>query len=46
MCYVIWNFKGPEVQNYHHLYLVMEKYFHKQYRRKDAHNDALNIIQP
>lgn len=45
-CVKINFFKGPEFQNNDQLYLVKEKCFYKQYRRKDANNDALNNIQP
>ena len=36
MRYVIRGFKGPEVQNFDHLYHKKDKYFEKQYRIKDA----------
>lgn len=44
MLYVIRGSKGPEVQNYDHLYFKKDKYFGKQYRIKDAYNDVLNNI--
>ena len=46
MRYIIRGFKGPEVKIFDHFYLKEEKYFDKQYRRKDAQNDDFNRIQP
>jgi hypothetical protein len=34
MRYVIRGFKGPEVQNFDHLYHKKDKYFEKQYRTR------------
>ena len=45
-CYVIRGFKGPEVQNFDHLYLKKEKYFEKQCRRKVAQNNVVNNTLP
>lgn len=40
------SFNGSKIQNFEYLYPVKEKYFDKQYRRKNAYNDVLKNIQP
>ena len=46
MCYVIRDFKGPEVEIFDHLYLKKDKYFDKQHRKENPQNDDFNKIQP
>lgn len=37
MFYEIRVFYGSEYDNYDHVYLVQDKYYDKQYRKKDAY---------
>ena len=36
---------GAKIIEFDHQYLRKEKYFEKQYRRKDTQNDVLNNMQ-
>ena len=46
LCYVIRDFKGPEVQHFDLQYLEIEENSGKQYLTKDAQTNVLNNVQP
>lgn len=46
MCYVVRDFKAPEVQNVDYFYLKKKNYFEKPCRRKVAQNNVVNNMLP